>query len=240
MKKWIAAVSILFVLCMLPNKAYADSPITATVFFTAYEDVAIISEARSSGVVDQEIADYLADENNPIDIKAAIINALSWDLDNKNNAELYSRYIYNTSFEDMDLESLRGDQLFCLGYLKALDNYFDVEPSLVYLRKAEELMPDSFTVAMIRSLAEAMKAAEQNLWEVYTLPVLNDSSLTMDMRQEAVTVITDYMVLYSGDWVQDIPKTGERPTNYLWGIGALVMAAGIYLLHRKIKNDKNR
>ncbi len=238
MKKWITGIGVILGMFLFPKTVLADSPITSTDFYRAYEDVAIVREAAESGEVNQKIADFLADNSNPIDIKAAVINALSWGPENKHNAELYIDYIYDTAFDRLDPDILSGDQLFCIGYMRALDFYFEAAPPVEYLEKAKEKLPGSFTAAMIAALADGMRHMDQNLWDLSIQPILNNKDLTRDMRQEAVTIITDYMQLYNEAWAQSFfPRTGySKPwgegMGLVWGGGAFVMAAG-WLLTRK-------
>ena len=71
----------------------ADSPITATDFYKAYMDVKMVQRAHLEGVMGLEIAEFLSSPDNPIDVKAAVINDLSWKFDGKNNPEKYANYL---------------------------------------------------------------------------------------------------------------------------------------------------
>lgn len=196
MKKRIAIISILMGIMIFPSIATADSPITSTDIYRAYLDYGIVEEANSTGIIDEQIAEYLADPERPIDVKAAIINALSWDFDGKANAEAYSKLIYDKSVEGLDMDSLSGDQLFCIGYLKAMDDYFNVDTAINILKLAEEKIPDSFTVSIVRALVESMNDFD-NSWELFIKPVLQDKGLSEDMRQPAINIIIDYMAAYN-------------------------------------------
>ncbi len=240
MKKWITGIGVILGMLLFPKTAMADSPITSTDFYHAYEDIAIVKEAAKKGVVDQKIAEFLADSSNPIDIKAAVINALSWGQDYKHNAELYIEYIYDSTFERLDPDMLSGDQLFCIGYMREMDYYYETNPSAGYLQKAKEKLPGSFTVAMITALAEGMTRMNENLWDLSIQPILNNKDLTREMRPEAITIITDYMQLYNAEWAESFfPKTGEtgyslpgKGLGLIWGACALLMAAGLMLTRK--------
>lgn len=196
MKKIITLVSILIGLTLFASTAYADSPLTSTNFNTAYQDINIVKAASESGIVNDKIASFLANPKNPIDIKAAVINALSWDIDGKNNAQTYSTLIYNKKIEALDKNSLSGDQLFCIGYLLAMDDYFHVEDALEFMTLAEAKITDSFTVSMIKALVKSMDLKKDE-WEANIQPILQSSTIHKDMRQEAVNIILDYMANYS-------------------------------------------
>lgn len=233
MKRIIAFAGIIVTLLLLPvTPAYADSPLTSTPFSKAYSDIDLVVEAGEAGVINPDIAAYLEDANNPIDVKAAIMNALSWGPDNKNNAEEYSILVFGVPIDELNKDELSGDQLFCIGYMLALDHYNDPKPALDYLLLAEEKLPGSITVSMIRALTESMDIFSGS-WEEHIAPLLIDSSITMDMRQEAVDIILDYMIYYKDGSVTDtdqtsdeIPKTGIMPIELYYGMGIALTAMG--------------
>lgn len=234
MKKIIAIICFSFVLLFNSTTAYADSPITSTPFYKEYLDIDIV-KASEQGTINVEIAEYLSDESNPIDVKAAVINALSWDFDGKDNAEIYSQLIYGKSISELDFNSLSGNQQFCTGYLMAMDDYHDTEQALEYLKIAEENSGNSFTVSIIRALVDAMDM-EDNIWLQYIEPVLNDSSLNRDLSDEALQIITDYMISYNEEsWLT--PKTGVASTELFYGIGVAISAVGV-IYSKKKSNSK--
>lgn len=192
MKRILFLVSIFVTLFVLSIPAFADSPITSTQFSDAYKDISIVKEASEQGTVNAKIAAYLSNAKNPIDVKAAVINALSWDANGKKaNAEKYSKLIYKTSISKLKPESLSGDQLLCIGYMLAMDGYDKSTPALKYLRLAEKKINNSFTVSVVRAIVEA-QGGDKDTWE-YIQPVLQNNSLKRDMRQDGVNIILDYM-----------------------------------------------
>ncbi len=227
MKKIVSIVIIILMLQVFviePEEVLADSPLTSTLFSSAYEDIDFVKQANLSSILDLDMAKYLADENNPIDVKAAIINALSWEEQGRNNADSYCKYIYNDSLKNVDVSSLSGDQEFCIGYLIAMDDYINVTSSdaLQYLTEAEQKIPDSFTVSAIRAIVESMGNFEYS-WDYRMLPILENNNIQIDMRQDAVNIIVDYMSLYHkaneiilSDNSISI-KTGESTKIYLFG-----------------------
>jgi len=70
------------------------------------ESINIVQKAVDTKVMDTEIANYLFKEN-PIDVKAAAINAMGWS-SNGDNADKYSNIVYGKSIEDIDIEKLSG------------------------------------------------------------------------------------------------------------------------------------
>ncbi|WP_342561378.1 stalk domain-containing protein [Paenibacillus sp. FSL R7-0345] len=174
---------------------YADSPVTSTAIYKAYLDVEIVAEAEKSGL-NRTVADYLALPGNPLDVKAAVINALYSDLtwSDRDYAEEYAQLVYGKSTASLDKSTLSAQELFVIGYLKVLDHYLD--PDITWITAAHKALPDSQTAALIQALA----ASQQNMdcgW-IITDQVLNNTKLTKDLRPEAVAIITEYMSLYEG------------------------------------------
>ncbi len=215
----IAAVATL----TIPFRSHADSPVTSTSFYTAYLDIEEVVKASKMSWVNEELARYLSDPDNPIDIKAAIINAISWDIkdedggdatfenssaedfyniNGKINADRYSRFVFGKPINDLVLDNLTAHDLFCIGYFMAMDNYSDPEPAAALLEKASEAIPDSFTIAIITAIVKAQIAFENieewdKVWELVD-GVLSNKNMVQDMRAEAVEIIVDYTISYKG------------------------------------------
>ena len=210
--KSFLTVLIALILILTCRAARADSPITSTDFHTAYLDLALVEKADANGVIDGEIAAYLCDSAHPIDIKAAILNALGWKFEGKNNAELFSWYLaakYGMRAAALNLDVLNDGELFSLAYLTALDDYFHPEKAVPLIDSAERRFAlhaktkprGSFTVSLIRALIHAQAAFDSDwcaLWRL-TEDAVDKSPLKRDMRPEAVTIITEYMSLYRND-----------------------------------------
>jgi hypothetical protein len=88
---FIAASVLLWGVFASPSRA--DSPITSTPFSEAYQDYEIVQKAQKAGILDLEMAQYLSSRSAPIDVKAAVINALSWKIEGKQNATLYRYFL---------------------------------------------------------------------------------------------------------------------------------------------------
>ena len=194
-------IAILFILFVPYTLSYAESPITSTPFSDAYDDIEIVTKAKTDGIVGFEIARYLCSSKIPIDVKAAIINALSWDVNGKKNAELFSYYLglkYRKSVLDLSMEQLTADELFCLGYLSVMDDYFRPENAIPILKMVREQKPKSFTVAIILALTQAQNFMNKDLKKVWQVvnEVIENKKLEQDLRPEAKKIILDYMVLY--------------------------------------------
>lgn len=197
-------VSLLLLPVILIPTVQADSPVTSTPFSNAYLDIEMVQRARFlGGVIDEETCRFLASLENPLEIKAAVINAIyhddsTWDL--KENAESYVQYIYEATLENLEMNKLAPQDLLVLGYLVLLDNYLQPEKALPYLELAGEAAPRSFTIALVKALAEAQSSMLQSDWSAVWLPTkkaLSSSALQEDrLRDDALFIVLDYLYLY--------------------------------------------
>jgi hypothetical protein len=183
------------------NQIFADSPLTSTSFSSAYLDITIVSIAtQSNGILNPNLIDYLNAEN-PIEIKIAIINALGWNIKGKNNSNIYLQRLFELKkYRNLDDIEKNGtpDQLICLAYLKAMDNYFKVDSAIIYADLALQRNPQSLSVNMIAALIKAQKALSGDWCNVFKMfnNVRRNQSLNKDFRQQAVDLIFKYIDSY--------------------------------------------
>ncbi len=193
----------LFIIFFSINLSLADSPITSTDIYKAYTDIEMVKYAKKHLKMDEKIANYLHSADVSLDIKAAVINAVGWSVDGMNSAEKYSQYIFSSSLKELNTDTLSTDDLFCLGYLRVLDDYFHPKLALPYITKARDMNNKSFTVAIIYALIQAQiimndEGSWCDMWDV-VYKVYDDKSVYNDMREDARKIIRDYMVLYKCD-----------------------------------------
>jgi hypothetical protein len=194
---------ILSVLCLTFSFAFADSPLTSTDFHQAYSGEKILQKAGdANGVLTEKLADLLISRKGKIDVKMALINYLSWNLNGKKNAlvflnRLLEKGIYNNT-EDFRKNG-EADHLLCMAYLKALDNYFDVQEAFQWAELALQKNTKSYTFHIIHSLIHAQLLFDSDWCLVYqtTHSVRTNQNLKKDMKEQAVNIIFEYMDLYS-------------------------------------------
>lgn len=197
----IQYVSFIFICLFIHLHVYADSPLTSTNICGAYSNHEIIQKASTTnGKLTIHLMSYLADSKNPIDVKIAMINQLGWDPKGKNNATLFFRYLkkrfHYKSRQDF-LASSDCDAIICMAYLKALDDYFNVDEAHKFAIVARS-KSSSYTVHMVHALIAAQKELYKNWCQVYhlTYGVQTNQSLKVDMRQQAIQNIFSYMNSY--------------------------------------------
>ena len=97
------------------------------------------------------------------------------------------------------MEDLNGEDLFCLGYLQALDDYFNPSKSFLYFEEGAKKINHSLTFSLIYTLAKAQNIMDDGDWcKIWsmTYQTLNDKSLYRDLKEAAIKIIRDYMILY--------------------------------------------
>ena len=142
--------------------------------------------------------------DNSLDKKAAVINALSWDFDRKINAFLFKRYLKAKYQIKDDIDSLiqvmNDEELFCLGYITVMDNYFSPENSLIYFDSTGDSIRQSYTFQIINALVKTQSLlADQNnwcrIWKTINA-VETNKELKLDMNGEGRKIIIDYIKIY--------------------------------------------
>ncbi|MEA3495638.1 MAG: hypothetical protein U9R42_06335 [Bacteroidota bacterium] len=192
----------LIALIIFTSVSFADSPITSTYFATAYKDYKIIKKAsEANGLLTKKLMKYLLKKKNPIDVKMAIINELSWDIDGRTNSVIFFDFLKKErGYADKEdfLKNASGDEILCMAYLKAMDDYFDVNEALVFAKKALEKNNKSYTFNIITALISAQKAFDTNWCQVYHISnnVRINKELKMDMKSKAIEIIFDYQDIY--------------------------------------------
>jgi len=182
----------------------ADSPITSTDFYKAYLHIPEVEEAHEIGVLSEGMAQFLLDSENSLDKKAAVINALSWDFDRKINAFLFKRYLKAKYHVKDDIDSLikimNDVELFCLGYITVMDNYFSPENSLIYFDSTGDSIRQSYTFQIINALVKTQSLLEdQNKWcRIWKTinTVETNKELKVDMNVGGRKIILDYITIY--------------------------------------------
>jgi hypothetical protein len=165
-------VSLIFFL--FQNVSFSGTPVTDIVFYQSYLDFKIVEKAANTGVLDEEISKYLLDEKIALDLKAAIINALSWEILGKNNAAFFKQQLakkYSKAiFSDVNVYSLSPSDLMCLAYLIVMDDYFSAEKALFYITEAKKKTRDNYTINLVFLIIKAQVEYKNNkctIWQDY-------------------------------------------------------------------------
>lgn len=185
------------------NSVFADSPLTNSDFYRAYLDIPLVDKtSKSNGVLTDEVFDYLNSKANSIDKKIALINSLKWNINGKNNAVLYFKkivLIHKEYTPNNFYNKGTAEELICYGYLKAMDNYFDVKIASLFSKRANELNPNSYTIVIVNQLIKVQLIGSPDDWcEVYSgmNKIRENKYLVVDFRKEASNIIFKYTDVY--------------------------------------------
>ena len=186
---------------LFSQNLFADSPLTSTPISQAYADSKIVQFAsETDGCLTVELMNYLYESMHPIELKIAVINELGWGSMYNNASPFYEYLKEKDNFKNTDefLNQASADILICMAYIKALEDYFDVDEAIIYAKAAKSKNSKSYTTNIICALIEAQNAMGSDWSQVYNLTnkVRQNQSLNRDMRDDAVKIIFEYMDLY--------------------------------------------
>lgn len=114
---------VLLVLGAMGTPARADSPLTSMPIADAYLDIPLVRTARTKGVLTPEMAEFLSGPHQPVDCQAALINALSWRVEGKQNVRICEQFLGNR-YGEWNLVKFTPDEVFAVAYLTVMDGYF--------------------------------------------------------------------------------------------------------------------
>ena len=186
---------------------WADSPLTSSDFAESYKEQSMVQMAlKLSDDSDTDIPvsmlNYLADKKSPVDVRLAVINAIGWNFNGKTSGQQLYEYLstrYKAKTVDKLAKKLDAGTLAVYAYALAMSNYFEVQEAQDLAHKAvKKNKTKSFSVAFIASLIDAQVHLDGDWGMVYKVvnDVLHDGSLHLDMRQEAIDSVMEYIGEY--------------------------------------------
>ena len=199
----------LFLLLGVVFKSQADSPLTSTYFAETYNDEDIVNQALlAKGQLTTLLMDYLINESNPIAVKLAVINALGWQYEGKNNCATFLKYLgkkKKMKTPEKVLKKGSAHIIICMAYLKAMDDYFDVREAAKWSKVAQEKDPRSYSLNLIAAVIQAQVAFDTDWCQVFQLTdaVRNNTNLEVDMRDQSAAIIFNYMDLYQSSCTRE-------------------------------------
>ena len=184
---------------------WADSPLTSTHFADAYSDHPMVQMADQmmQNDIPTTLLNFLADKNSPVDVRLAVINKIGWNFDGTTVGAQLGEYLmgrYGAKSEKKLAKKLDAGTLAVYAYAKAMSNYFDVTAASEMGHLAvKKNKGKSLSVALISALIDAQVYLDSDWGMIYKVvaDVLHDGSLNLDMRQEAIDNIMDYINLYN-------------------------------------------
>ena len=203
MKRLFSIISVL----VMWTACWADSPLTSTHFADAYLDHEMVQMANMEmqGNIPTTLLNFLADKQAPIDVRLAVVNKIGWNFDGTSVGAQLGEYLmgrYRVKNETNLVKKLDAKTLAVYAYAVAMSDYFNVKNAQELAHKAIKKNKDkSFSVNLISALIDAQDYLDSDWSMIYKVvaDVLHDGSLHLDMRQEAIDSIMDYIGLYQGE-----------------------------------------
>ena len=187
-------------LLLLSPMAWADSPLTSTPFSRAYQDVKWVQMASEADeVLSPQLVKFLLKKGAPIDQKLAAINALGWDFNGTDNhATFWAALSKKRRYASYDELVYKGsaEDIICLAYMMALDNYFEVGQAARLAKIAMERAPNTYSIQLVGALILAQHDFDDWCKVFQHVDDVRQRNLPKDMREEAVVIIFEYMDLY--------------------------------------------
>ena len=201
MKRLLTAIALMLAF----TAGWADSPLTSTHFADAYSDHPMVQMADEMMQYDMPttLLNFLANKNEPVDVRLAVINKIGWNFDGTTVGAQLGEYLmgrYGAKDEKKLVKKLDAGTLAVYAYAKAMSNYFDVKAASELGHQAVKKNKNkSFSVALISALIDAQVYLDTDWSKIYPVlaNVLHDGSLHLDMRQDAIDSIMEYINLYS-------------------------------------------
>jgi hypothetical protein len=206
-----------FSFLLFTNSAYADSPLTSTDIATPYEDIDIVFQVKSNKKFNETVLEFLL-TNASLDQKVAVINGLGWNIDGQNNGYLFLEGLAiskGIKIDNLTIQDLNYSDKFVLGYLLAMDDYFNLSPidinssnplfritPLELLTSVVLELPDDFTAHFILALVQGQISLDNpqhwcNIYQVHELVLREFPPTKRNLRPSAVENIMDYISIYA-------------------------------------------
>lgn len=201
---------------LLIGLALADSPLTSTQLFAGYPEERLVQEALKTGTMDDRLAKQLSDPRLDHGVRVAALHALGWEFKGKDNASRYLAWLERRHRKVPAQELFVGvgltpEEKLVLGFLLAMDDYFQPGRALPLVQAAEAELRPSRAVSSAVALVVAQSRMETSWCEVWTTweAVGARTDLREDLAAPSVQNLQDYLQLYQQDCpVEPAPEEG--------------------------------
>lgn len=148
--------------------SYADSPLTSIDFWTIHTEDFTVQNAFRNQKMDKSTIDFMLDENNSLEIRLSVINAIGWKFksNSKNSTALLKSILkkYKVSSIESLFDVNHIDILTCYTYSLALDNYNNVDKIIQLSNRVSNLDSNNFYSKYIATLIKSQKYSLSFQW----------------------------------------------------------------------------
>lgn len=196
-------VILQLIFLLFVSNSFADSPLTSTPIYLGYMDIPLIRKAdKSDGNIKEKQLYFLTESRNPIAIKLALINSLSWRFEGKSNAPKYLEFLFERrpqlNYKNF-INKASAEELICYAYIKAMDNYFDLKSAKIFAKQAMRKAPTSYSIHLIGTLINVQSnLSQKENCKIYAAmnQVRTNTLLKVDMRKKSIEAVFDYTDIY--------------------------------------------
>lgn len=157
-----------FVFLFVGFNCYADSPLTSIDFWTIHSENFTVQNAYRNQKMDKSSIDFILDENNSLEIRLSVINAIGWKFksNSKNSTALLKSILkkYKVNSIDTLFNVNHIDILTCYTYSLALDNYKNVDNIIKLSNRVSNLDNNNFYSKYIATLIKSQKYTLSFQW----------------------------------------------------------------------------
>lgn len=227
----LIAIGIAITLLLPVERARADSPLTSTNLADAYREIPEVRLAQRTKVAEGRVLSFLLSDA-PTDQKAAVINALGWNVQGQRNGYRFLTGLaadQGLTVQEIQFHHLRAADRFVLGYLLAMDDYFQLSPlsktasedlwqahPLQLISQAAYALPNDFTVQFVRAIVQGQGEFSKSWCSIYLGPqqVLNQFPVEKrNLRSQAVAQAMQYLQNYKSYCQQPALPNKQQSTN---------------------------
>lgn len=182
---------------------YADCIMNSTEFYKAYLDVLLVNKAhQNKNNFTNEHKEYLMNENNPLDVRMAVVNAFDWDHEGDYYRQFmdYLKEKTNSRSDEEVIQNASAERLLTLAYLKAMKE-LEIEDDVLQLLSMIQQMPHEQTVSyLLPYVIMVTQYFDFNDQREHIYPMVEQFILecpNQDMRPKAIDYYMDYMNYYN-------------------------------------------
>lgn len=186
-------VLILMILCAAPLTVAADSPLTSTPWHKAYLDIPQVKAASTGYKLTSRLARYLTDRSISLDKRAALVNALGWHPNGKENSRRLKKFLLRSRPQWQ--RRMPVDIALLYWYLAAMDRYQTPCTAAEKIRTLYLQMKDNQSAALLQLLVGSQQLLFTDwdpIWPAAQL-VLTRHFSSGRIRQPALQIISNYM-----------------------------------------------
>lgn len=197
MKNRILKLFVTALLSSCISPLAADSPLTSTPWHRAYLDLPAVRTAASTFKLTHKLARFLGDRRIPLDRRAALVNALGWHPNGKDNHLRFRKWLQQ--HRPAWINDAPPDIRLLYAYLQAMDRYQSPGRVVQPAQQALAGLPGSQAAAIVAMLIRSQQLLFSDWTPIWPAArkALTQHYQKDRLRPAALTIISNYMRFYA-------------------------------------------